>query len=585
MSESEHYGEPVSPSPKSGLRLLRMARWLSLLLALWLSAPSGALAQGGRELLGEARSAVAGLVEEERPAALLAIAEAQLDLGDVREARQTLAAAQPLLGDDETERGFALKRQYVALLARAGAHAEALQATAAFTDPDGRLGLLAAMGAAEAQGGKAEGVRDTIGAIDHLLEGVAEEDAPPRRHFHDAALSAIIAAEAGAGRMASAKEIVAHMTSGNGRAAALARIAMAEARRDGTGAAAQTLDAAEKEFDRAPTSGRRTALRALASANAALGRLPRAQMLLEMLLPDADTPTAGDDLVTALTSAGAWTEARRLAERLPPAARPDGLFVLADALRRAGQMAPAREALRAAIPLERQRNVVLAAGEPALLRLLRAQIEIGDRDGALAAIGQLPREERAPYIVAVVAAQQGLGKPGAADAIMLVERLLPELEGVEERVEILVRAGVAQAALGDRAAETAAFRRARQEATDGDGQLRHGDTVLARIARGEAEAGDFAAALATSREITAPPTRDVVLLLIVEAQAGAGEVAEALDTAARLSADRRSTALMRIARAQEMRGDAGAALATVRKIEDPGSRAAALIGLARGIGK
>ncbi|HLJ63106.1 MAG TPA: hypothetical protein VKT70_03305 [Stellaceae bacterium] len=517
-------------------------------------------------LLHEAREVAGAVAPEQRFPALLRIAEGELDLGDEADAKATLVLANAALAAAANPPSFADGRGFVGLLTRAGDLPGALKVVDSVTDPGRHLIMLSAIAEAQAAHGQKDALRDSLALMDQAGEAEGA---------HDSGFGLVARAASDAGDAETALLVAERITRKGLNLTVTARILEAKARRGDRAQVPERLDPLKAELASVPERERGFPTVALAAAYEASGRIEVAKELVRQSLPAADAPRAADEPVLILARGEAWAEAREVAEHAPPLARPDALFALAQMALSAGRKEEARAELREAASAESGRNVAGANGQPPLLRILAAQIEAEDTEGALAAVGKVAAEERGDYLIGILTAETLRGREGAASLIKLVEQILPKLKNPRERIEALVRSAVAQATLGDAEAAHQGFARARREAGKGE------STDLALIASGQAEAHDLEGALATLHEIKNPGDPGQLLALVIDAAAEAGDTGPASREVEHLPPERRDPTLARIAHAEASQGQFDEALKNARFIADPGTRLAIMIALSR----
>lgn len=206
----------------------------------------------------------------------------------------------------------------------------------------------------------------------------------------------------------------------------------------------------------------------------------------------------------------------------------------------------------------------------AYLEIARAQIQAGDRSGAVtslrAAIKPAARGTCMGPHLEIVAVQVELGDKAGAAAMLEIARENAENYHGQGRSTIYGDVFKAQVLAGDLAgAEAAAVKIATQSKKGRPLTL----AAYEGIAEGQAEAGDVPGAKATAAKIADADTRAWVEAEIAIQQAKAGDVIGAKATVSQIgNKDAKAWAYPRIAQAQAKAGDVPGAQATVTKIRD-----------------
>jgi RNA polymerase sigma factor (sigma-70 family) len=369
-------------------------------------------------------------------------------------------------------------------------------------------------------------------------------------------------------------------------------------------------------------------LRELAKAQAEAGDVT-AGLLTAASIPGELYEVTAQEMATALSRLGKFTEAQRLADAIKDADRRDIALMdiararadagdlkaalrLADSIKgpairvlalsgnefsamggiaivqaKSGDRAGARETLRRAV--EMAEDVPAGAG-PGRVRawVARAEARLGDIDAARKTAARLPVEEQTPAVgrsyprdlarqeIAVAQAEAG----HADDALKTMQDAKLSSYG---RVVVLNAVGRARARAGQRDASRAAFDEAMKIATDAAKQAADkgedpGTLLYMLIAMARAEAGDFDGAEKAAAALAG--NEDAVRSDIAYYRSRAGDFAGALKYLDRAGRDAYS--LQTVAQLQTEAGGESEALARAARETSPSARAATLLGVVAG---
>lgn len=205
--------------------------------------------------------------------------------------------------------------------------------------------------------------------------------------------------------------------------------------------------------------------------------------------------------------------------------------------------------------------------------------EAGDQKGAMQTVRVMKgRASKLSAFLKIAALRfKRADQKGAKEVIDEAVRMIkPELEP-GEKIDMWVRVGEAQAAVGDQVSARKSFARARKIASEASQEGR--DSLYWRIVEGQVSAGEIEAAQETAKLIgdqisfEETTTKDRALCVIARGQAKAGRVPEAERTLSQIRNDsQRAHALALMAEAEVERGDLGSAkqhLLQGRKLAKP----------------